>query len=805
MSSFLQDLRTAIRALRKSPATTALAIVCLALGIAAGTTVFSLTDTFWLRALPVRAPDRLVELYTVLEGQRGRMSYADVADYRQRSRTLAGLAASARYGPVLATAEGPGEATITTVVTENYFTVLGVEAAHGRLFTEADAASTDLVLVLSHGLWQRRFGGDPGVVGTRVTLGRRSYTVVGILGREFHGTEPSIDIDAWVPFSSWFVGSESRKLLADRTGREFDVIGRLRPGVSREQARSELQSITSALERAYPATNRGTRIDVVPAGGDPGYQPYLLLGLVILVLLIACANVANLLLARAEGRRREIAIRQALGASRWRVARQMLGEAAVLAGVSTLVALLIAWWSIRVLPAVVIAPSTVANAWEFLLDARAVAFTLAAAVLTALACSVAPALSSSGSNLALFLGSERAGGRTLRAPVRNVLVIGQVTLAVVTLTCAGLLLDAFILASRVNLGFARKDMLLVHVYTPYRPPEARAFFQQLLDRLHANPAVRNATTAMRPPMWPSEGGRSILVAVPGWTGPAGETALQIKEGIIGPDYFRMLGTRILQGRDFGAQDVEGGRKVTIVNATMARRFWPRESAVGTIVRVGPADKAEEREVVGVVEDTKINSADEPPEAYLYLPFAQVNATYQNVMIENARGSAGDLARLVRSEVTRLDKRVMIYEMWTMRDLVRSQFFDREMPATVVGSLGVLGLILAIAGLYGVVSYAVACRTHEIGVRMALGAEPRDALGLVLWHGLRLALAGVAAGVAASAAVTPLLAHWLHGVSPRDPVTLAAVAGLMVVVALAASFFPARRATRVDPVIALRYE
>jgi predicted permease len=805
MSSVLYEGRAAMRSLAKSPGTSGLAVVCLVLGIAASTTIFSLTDTFWLRPLPIRDPASVVELRTFLEGQGDRASYADYADYRQRSHTMAGLAASARYGPVLTTADGPGEPTITTVATPNYFTVLGVAAAEGRVFTQADAGSPDPVLVLSHSVWQRRFNGDPAIVGKAVALGGRSYTVIGVLGPEFRGTDPSLSIDVWVPFSSWFVTSQSQQTLTDRAAREFDVIGRLSPHVAIEQARSELQSICTALRRDNPATNRNVHADVSRVDGDPGYQPYLLLGLVTLVLLIACANVANLLLARAEGRRLEIAIRQSLGASHWRIASQMLCEGGVLAGLATLVALFVAVWAIRLLPAVVIPPSTDASGWEFVFDMRAVGFTIAAAVVTALACSVVPACSGSRANLALALGSERVPGGRLRVPVRNVLVVGQVALAVVTLTSAGLLLRAFLDASKVDLGFERKDMLLAQVYTPYKPAEARAFFAELVERLRANPGVRAATTAYRPPMWPSEGGRSIRVEVPGWTGPAGETALQIKQGVIGANYFRTLGTRVLHGRDFSSRDDETGGKVTIVNATMAKRFWPNGGAVGRIVRVGPAGTAEEREIVGVVEDTKINSADEAPEPYIYLPFAQVNVSYQNVMVENRSGRADDLARLVRSEVARLDKRVTIYEMWTMRDLIRSQFFDREMPATVAGSVGLLGVVLAIAGLYGVVSYTVVRRTHEIGIRMALGGSRGVILGLVLRHGLRLALVGVAAGVVASTALAPLLAHWLRGVSPRDPITLVSVAVLMVLVALAASYFPARRATRIDPIIALRHE
>jgi predicted permease len=805
MSMVLQDLRTATRALMKSPGMTALAIVCLALGIAASATIFCLTDALWLRPLPVRAPGRLVALETEIEGRAGRMSYADYSDFRDRSRLLAGLSASARYGPVLAVSDGPGEPVIATVATDNYFTVLGLEAAHGRVFTEADSASANPVLVVSHRLWRRRLGGDPGVVGRQLTLGDRSYTVIGIVGPEFPGTDPSLSIDVWVPFASWFVTSDSRRGLTDRADREFEVMGRLRPGVSLEQARAELGAIASALQRGYPATNRASRVAVGPLRGETGYQPYLLLGLVALVLLIACANVANLLLARAEGRRREIAIRQALGGSRWRVARQLLSEGAVLASVSAGVALLVADWLIRALPAIVVPPSTHATGLEFVLDSRAVLFTIAAAVVTALACSAVPALVGSRSSLLPVLGSERAPGRTLRAPIRNALVVGQVTLAVVTLACAGLLFQAFVAGSRMDLGFERKELLLTQIHTPYPPPEARAFFEQLVERVRANPGVRGATTAIRPPMWPSEGGRASLVAVPGWIGPAGQTALQIKEGVVGSDYFRTLGIRIIEGRDFGAADVETGRQVTLVNATMARRFWPNASALGRIIRVGPATRAVEREIVGVVEDTRINGVNEAPEPYLYLPFSQVNATYRNLMIESASGDAADLAGLVRTEVARLDKRVTIYEMWTMRDLVRSQFFDREALAKIAGSIGLLGLLLAIAGLYGVVSYAVARRTHEIGIRMALGAGRRDALALVLWHGLRLALAGVAAGVAAATAVTPLLAHWLHGISPRDPLTLAAVGAAMVVVALVASYFPATRATRVDPIVALRYE
>lgn len=804
MNFVLQDLRTAVRTFAQNPGIGVLAIACLATGIAANTTIFSLADTFWLRSLPIADPRAVVNVFTSAEGQAGRVSYPDYEDFRQRTRTLADLAASARFRPSLSAQEGPAELATTEVVTPNYFSVIGVKAAQGRLFTSADEASNEPVAVLSHKVWQQRFGGGSSIVGRQVTIDRRAYTVIGVASRDFTGMDPSLSVDVWVPFGSWFATTESRRSLVNRGERMYDVVGRLRPGIGIDQARADLGDIAADLSKAYPDTNKKAAVQVDPAGGQPAYQPYLLLGLVGLVLLIACANVANLLLARSEARRREIAIRQALGAGRWRLAWQTLSEGIVLASASTVVALLVASWTIRALPALVVAPSTTPAAWLFVLDARAVGFTLACAVVTALACSTLPALAAMRVNLIASLGGQRAPDRALRPPVRNVLVVVQVALAVVTLACAGLLVRTFVAGLSVDLGFERKDMLLARVETPYEPAEARRFFTQLLDRLRSNPHVRFATSALRPPMWPSEGGRTITVAVSGWVGPAGQRDLQIKEGVVDAQYFQVLGTRVLEGRVFDRQDDQTGLKVAVVNRTMAQRFWPNASAVGQVIRVGRANP-QDRKIVGVVEDTRINRVNEPAEAYLYLPFLQTGATFQNIMLQASDGNAASLAPLLRSEIARLDRHVVIYEMWTMRELLRSQFFDREMPATVAGSIALLGLMLAVAGLYGVVSYTVARRTHEMGIRIALGADRPAMLGLVLRQGLRLAAVGVACGIVASTAVTPLLARWLQGVNPRDPLTLALVAILMTLVALAAAYFPARRATRVDPIVALRYE
>jgi putative ABC transport system permease protein len=801
----LQDFRIALRMLRKTPGFTAVAVVCLALGIGANSTVFSLVDGMWTRPLPVAKPGELVYLFLATDRDAfGDLSYPEYEDIRDHTKTLAGLTVTQRRGPTL-TGDGFAESTMSNVVSEDYFTALGVSAQLGRVFT-ARYKESGPVVVMSHNLWQRRFGGDPGIVGKTVRLGR-AYSVIGIAPRGFRGVEPWIDSDFWIPMSSWDSSPEGE--AAQRGWHSFAAIGRLRPGVSLEQARAEFDGLARNLERAYPKSNKGRRGVLYSALEyrirSGGYTAGILMAVVALVLLIACANVAGLLLARAGVRSREIGIRVAVGAGRPRLVRQLLTESAILAVLGAAAGLLLAHSIIQFLPAVLVPASDTHTHLDFRMDSRVLAFTLVVSMATVLVFGLFPALRASRPDVASVLKGgpdQKPSARSIRP--RSLLVIAQVAVSMILLTAAGLLVRTFMNSLHADLGFQRKDLLIADIAPRGNRARMREFYRQMLERVRTLPGVRQATLAMRPPLWGSEGGTAQAVEIPAHPLAPGGTNPPLKFNVVDHDYFRTMGIPLLRGRDFDEHDSPDAPKVMIISETMARRFWPDEDPVGKFVHARNDPDSVNRQIVGVARDARINSIQEVAEPYFYLPYDQSNQETILLLAETT-GDPLRLANQLRAEVAALDKRVPVLTISTLGLVIRSSVYEQQITATFVGILGAIGLFLAAIGLYGVIAYAIVQRTREIGIRMALGAQRRDALRLVLSEGVRFALTGIVVGVAGAIVATPLMAKMLYGVGPRDPVTFACVAVLMVAVALAASYFPARRATKVDPLIALRYE
>ncbi len=774
-----QDLRYACRTMRRSPGLTLAAVVSLALGIGADTAIFSVMDGLWFRPLAVRDPGSLVRVFTASERQtRGDTSYLDYLDYRQAD-TLAGLAASERRGPMLGV-DGVTESAWSDIVSDNYFSVVGVQAALGRVFVEQPRPED--VLVISYSYWQRRFGGDPAVVGRVVQLKGRSFMVIGVAPKEFRGTELWTDMDAWIPMSAW---GETQ----DRDSRGFTVVGRLRAGATLAQVRAELSGIASNLARAYPKTNKDCDAIVMSAfeyqfvrAGDTGLMLAVTLAM---LLLIACANVANLLLARGEARRSEIAVRLAIGCGRARLVRQLMTESLLLAFLGAGAGLLLATWLIRVFPTLL--PNV---HLLFRLDHRVLLFTLGATVVSGLLFGLVPALRASRPDLVPALRAF--------AP-RDGLVVAQMALSLVLLTGAGLLLRSFLYCLHLDLGFARKSALIVRLDPGLPETQARVFYDQLLERARALPGVKQAGLARRVPLWPSEDGLAREVSVPGYQFADGETTFACKFTTVGDNYFRTMGIPLVRGREFDGRDNAAGLPVAIINETMARRFWPEEDPVGTIIQVGRTS----RQVVGVVKDVKVNWVLEAPMPYFYLPFGQ-DFSYTMSLVVETSGDPLALANPIKSEVRAL-ARIPTPEMDTLDSLVDRSTLEKKGMAWLVGMLGVVGVLLTAAGLYGVMSYLVARRTREIGIRMALGACEWHALTLILRRALGLAAVGVAIGIAGALAASRLLSSLVVGVSPRDPATLASTCALLVAVAVAACLPPARRAARIEPMEALRYE
>lgn len=805
MSVLLHNFRFAARMLSKNRGFTTVSVLCLALGIGANSTIFSLVDGYWTRPLPVQDPGSLVYLSTATPRfARDGLSYAEFLDYQTQSRTLGGLLATERRGPIL-TGDDFAESTMSNVVSENYFNVLGVEAHAGRVFTPTDANTGQRVVVMSHNLWQRRYDSDLGIIGRSVRL-NGSYVVIGVAPRGFRGTELWQDSDFWIPMSSWDPSGNER---ASREYRSQTVMGRLRPGVSIKAAQAELAGIAANLERAYPQLNQGCRAVLETATlhlfQSTRYVPFILLGIVAVVLLIACANLANLLMARAGGRSREFGVRVAMGASRGRLISQLMAENVLLCALGTFVGLLLAKWLISLLPAVIVPPSSNFLHMDFRLDQRVLAFTLITSLMTVIIFGLAPALRASRTDLASVMkGGGRASPRRGRVQPLSVLVVAQIALSMMLLVGAGLLVRTFVHSMNLDLGFERREVLVAEISPPYGTARTRAFYRQLIERLQGSPGIREATLALRAPLSGSGGGLAEPVMVAGREGQSRAQLPRIKYTAVDLNYFRTLGIDLLRGRDFTAIDGPDTAGVVIVNETMGRRFWPDSDPIGKTIQLAGEAPASVRTIVGIVRDTRINSIMEAEEPYFYLPYAQTKFSSMH-LIAMTRGDPLQLSRQLRAEVAAIDPNVPVLDITTMKLLVRSRLYQQQVSATVVGGLGMIGLLLAAVGLYGLISYSVTQRTREIGIRMALGAQRRDAMMMVLRQGLRLALIGTAMGLIGAAFAVRILSGLVYGVSVRDPITFGAVILLMLTVATLASYAPARRSTQVDPMTSLRHE
>ena len=796
MGNWMQDARFALRMLVKTPGFAAVAVLSLALGIGVNTTFFSIVDGFFLRSLPLKDAGQIV---TITPLPHGASSYADYQDICRQSATFEGIVAIARHGAALMTNDTV-EIIKADFVSQNYFSTLGVTPLVGHTF-ESEASRKDPTGVISYGLWQRRFGGAPDAVGKVVRFNGRHVTIVGVAPSWFGGMQKGFTTDVWFPAER--SGDEAE--LARRDYRDYDLVGRLRPGVALSQARAEFATIARRLAAAFPAADKGMSFELTSEGER--FQGALklsamLMATVGLVLVICCANVAGMALARGDARHNELAVRKALGASRAKLMRQLLTESLVLAAIGGGLGLLLARWLISLQPALM--PSMQFSLhFDIRIDRRVLAFTIFASLLAAVISGLFPALLASKVDLASTLkGGDESPGK-LGLIGRNLLVVGQIALSVALLVGAGLLIKSLMLTSRINPGFDTRKNLLTVFLAPSAGGERAAaqFYGPVIERIKGLPGVKQASYALRIPLSGSGGGVEAKVTLPGVELPPGQDSLRLHYNSVGLDYFRTVGARILRGRDFAKEDIDTHHNTILINDTMARRFWPGRDPRGQVVRV---EKRGDFEIIGVVEDGRNESLHEPPAPYAYVLYAQMPAGEGTLLVETA-GDAKAVIDPVKREIRAVDKDALILLIMTLKQLMQTALWADKMPAVLTAILALLGMFLASVGLFGVTAFMVSRRTREIGVRMALGAQPNRVLGFVLAGSAKLIAAGIFIGVGAALAASRLMSSYLYDVHPRDPVVFVLCSLTALIVALLAAYLPARRATKVNPIVALRYE
>jgi predicted permease len=811
MGTFLQDLRYGFRMLVKRPGFTVIAVLALALGIGANTAIFSVVNAVLLRPLPYKDPQRIVAVWETNPQlgaemrNRNEVAMGNFLDWRAQNRTFERMGALF-YANANLTGTGEPERLQSVVVTTDLFDVLGVQPALGRSFRpEEETVASPRVVVLSHGLWQRRFGSDPSVVGRNLTINGNQVTVVGVMPQGFQLQFPtSMQVEMWLPMRI------DPATQADRKAHYLYVLARLKEGLTLEQSQAGMTSIAGQLQQQFPDTNAGKSANVVSLHKQlvGNVQPYLyvLFAAVGFVLLIACANVANLLLARVAARHKEVAIRIALGASRWRLVRQLLTESILLASAGGLLGLLLAYWGIDLL--VALTPGDVPRLNEIGLHAPVFIWTLLVSILTGVLFGLAPALQASKPDLNESLKeSGRTSAGLERSRLRNLLVVSEVALALVLLICAGLMIKSFMRLQQVSPGFEPKNLLTMNISLPRQKyPEAQqanGFYNQLFERVRAVPGVEAVGGIDPLPLSDSNGTTGFVVE----GGPMLALAdrPEVGERSVTPDYFQTMRIPVLKGRAFTAQDRENTPRAMIVNEALARRYWPNEEVLGK--RLGFEDDASKQvwwEIVGVVGNVKHERLDAEAKPEVFFPYEQSPRNFMSLVVRTTSDPSRMIAG-VRDQVLAIDKDQPVFDIKTMEQRLSKTVAQSRFIMLLLGVFSALALILAAVGIYGVMAYVVSLRTHEIGIRMALGAQGRDVLRMVVRQGMTLVLIGVAIGLVAAFALTRLMSSLLYGVTATDPLTFITVALVLGMVALLAIFIPARRATRVDPMEALRYE
>ena len=812
LETMWRDTRYAFRILIKRPGFTVVAILTLGLGIGANTAIFSVINALLLRPLPIERPGELISLNSTFEGHSfTTFSYPNYKDYRDRNLVFAGLIAY-QFAPLSMSHEGINERLWGYLVSGNYFDVLGVKAALGRVISTSDDQTPGghPVAVISDRCWRGRFGGDSSIIGKDILVNGSSYAVIGVAPPGFNGTEVIISPEMWFPIAMEQEINTGNNWLNKRDSEYLFVQGRLKPGVSPVQAQGALNSIAAQLESEYPNFNQGERVALSAPGLLPGplRGPAIgftgvLMAAVGLVLMLACTNLANLLLARANERRREIAVRLALGASRRRLIGQLLTESVLLAMAGGALGLFVALRVASIVSAIKL-PIDVPVSFELHVDERVLVFALAISLGTGLLFGLLPALQATKLDLLPGLRGENSSGGLRRSLLKSGLIVCQVALSLLLLIGGGLMLRALGQAQTVDAGFNPQNAIEASFdlrLQGYDDARGKTFQKRLLERVRTLPGVSTAGIAETVPVdihFPR-----APVFIEGEEPRRPSNAPRALTSAVSPGYFQAMGTRLVEGRDFFDLDDENSRRVAIVNETFAQRFWRGEDPIGKRFSVGTADSPRVQ-VVGVAQDGKYTGLSEDPKPVVYRPLFQ-NYTGASNLIVRTHQDPQALISSVRRELQAMDSQLPVSGARTLVEHMSVPLLPSRIAASVLGGFGLLALVLAAIGIYGVMSYAVSTRTYEVGIRTALGARSSDVLALVIRQGITLTLAGLVAGLCSALALTRLMKVLLFGVSATDPFVFAGVTVLLTVTALLACYIPARRATRVDPIIALRCE
>ena len=814
MSTLIADLRYSVRSLLKSPGLTAAAVLSLGLGIGANTTIFTWVQAVLFRPIPMASDPGSLRIAAMenREGQSRSWSYPNFKDFRDRATLLDVVGQDDQTFSIAV--DETAERAWGGLVTGNFFAVMGLRPAAGRFFTSSEDVTPGghPVVVISHAYWVRRFAGDGAVVGKQVRINNVPMTVIGVAPEGFIGSFLGVASAAWVPMAMQRDMMGGDRLNARGNG-WMQAIVRLKPGVSQAQAQAEATSIMAQLEQEHPQFNEGRRLRIVqtweaPFGAATVLTPVLavLSILVALVLVIACANVANLLLSKAVSRRREVAVRLSLGASRARLVRQLLTESLMLASFAGMAGVVMAYWTMDVVMAFV-PPVDMPIDLGLRMDATTLMFAVAMSMATGVLFGLAPALQASSPHTIHALkeeGRAGSGGRTT-GRLRNALVVAQVAVCLVLLVGATLFLRSFLAAQTLSPGFEADRLVTASMDmfpSGYTGERHRQFQRRVIEAVSVLPGVQSAAFGSRIPMGFGGNNQTVLSGIDGYT-PREHEEIVINYSTVGPRYFATLGIPVRQGREYDDTDVAEGRRGLVINEAMARRYWPNGTALGSRIHMGTSDV----EIIGIVGDSKYNSINERPLPQMFYSLTRNEISTLRLFVRTS-GDPGPLVAEVRNAIHALDPALPVYDARTVAEHVQGALFAQRMAADLLGAMGVLALLLAAIGLYGVMAYAVSQRTQEMGIRLALGASPASLLGMVISQGMRLTTVGLAIGlVLAFAAFGSIGAvrTLLPGISPLDPITFISVPTGLAAIALLAAFIPARRAGRVDPVVALRVD